>query len=144
LKEIEAHNDRTTAIVASATLEYALQLAIEARYPTSNKLFGGLLRDFSRKIEFATAMDVIDQEASDHLDTLRRIRNEFSHDMNPLSFASEEILPLCEKLPVPDFLDGPATLPEPEDTNARMRRRFTQETYHLLLLLIGDLESDAR
>src|SRR5262245_55274245 len=33
LNEIRAHNDRTAAIVAGATLEYALQLAIEARYP---------------------------------------------------------------------------------------------------------------
>jgi hypothetical protein len=62
LKEIRAHNDRTAAIVAGATLEYALQLDIEARYPTISdkghkKLFDsrGILSSFYNKIEFATA-----------------------------------------------------------------------------------------
>ena len=147
LNEIRAHNDRTAAIVAGATLEYALQLAIEARYPAISeegrkKLFdsGGVLSSFYNKIEFATAVDVIDQKASNYLHVLRKIRIEFAHDMNPLSFTSEKILPLCERLPVPDFLAGGVKLVEPEDNNERMRRRFIEKTYDLLLLLIGDLE----
>jgi DNA-binding MltR family transcriptional regulator len=147
LNELENDkNDRAVGIVAVALLEYALQLAIEASYPTISetgrkKLFdtGGMLSSFSRKIEFATVMDVIDEKARDDLRTLNKIRNEFAHDMNPLSFTSEKILPLCEKLPAPNFLDGGA-LVEPVDTNERMRRRFTQQTYYLLLVLIGDLE----
>ena len=66
-------------------------------------------------------------------------RNEFAHDMNPLSFTSEKILPLCEKLPVPNILDDAEPV-EPEDINERMRRRFIEMTYLQLLLLIGDLE----
>jgi hypothetical protein len=63
--------------------------------------------------------------------------------MNPLSFTSEKILPLCEKLPVPNFLAGRAKLVEPKDRNERMRRRFIEKTHDLLLLLIGDLEWSA-
>jgi len=150
LKEIRAHNDRTAAIVAGATLEYALQLAIEARYSTISekgrkKLFDsrGMLSSFYNKIEFATAVDVIDQQAGNYLHILRKIRIEFAHDMNPLSFTSEKILPLCEKLPVPNFLAGRAKLVEPKDRNERMRRRFIEKTHDLLLLLIGDLEWSA-
>jgi hypothetical protein len=150
LTEIRAHNDRTAAIVAGATLEYALQLAIEARYPTMSekgrkKLFDsrGILSSFYNKIEFATAVDVIDEQAGDYLHILRKIRIEFAHDMNPLSFTSAKILPLCEKLPVPNFLAGGAKLVEPKDRNERMRGRFIEKTYDLLLLLIGDLEWSA-
>jgi DNA-binding MltR family transcriptional regulator len=140
LEEIRAHNDRTTAIVAAATLEYALQLAIEARCPTIRKeLFDdrGLLSTFYAKIEFATAVGVIDQKESNYLNIIRKIRIEFAHDMNPLSFTSEEILRLCKALPVPGV--GKKSV-EPKDPNAQMRRRFIEMTYLQLLLLIGDLE----
>jgi DNA-binding MltR family transcriptional regulator len=140
LEEIRAHNDRTAAIVAAATLEYALQLAIEARCPTIRKeLFDdrGLLSTFYAKIEFATAVGVIDQKESNYLNIIRKIRIEFAHDMNPLSFTSKKILRLCKTLPVPNFLAGGATLEEPTDTNQRMRRRFIEMTYLQLLLLIG-------
>jgi len=83
---------------------------------------------------------VIDQKASNYFHILRKIRIEFAHDMNSLSFTSEKILPLCEKLPVPNFLAGGTKLVEPKDTNEPMRRRFIEKTYDLLLLLIGDLE----
>jgi hypothetical protein len=84
LNELENEkNDRAVAIVAVATLEYALQLAIEASYPKISeagrkKLFdiGGVLHSFSRKMEFAIAMDVIDQKASDDLRALNKIRND--------------------------------------------------------------------
>jgi hypothetical protein len=135
-------NDRAAAIVAVAMLEYALVLAIEAHCsPMSNtkrkKLEEKSLGDL---ITTANTKGVIDQQATDHLHILRKIRNEFAHDMNPLSFTSEKILPLCEDLPVPNYLDGGATLEEPTDTNQRMRRRFIEMTYFQLLLLIGDLE----
>jgi hypothetical protein len=142
LNELQSEkNDRAVGIVAVATLEYALVLAIEAHCsPMSNtkrkKLEEKSLCDL---IKTANTKGVIDQPATDDLHILRKIRNEFAHDMNPLSFTSENILPLCEKLPVPNFLDD-AELPEPEDVNERMRRRFTQQTYLQLLLLIGDLE----
>jgi hypothetical protein len=137
LEEIRAHNDRTAAIVAGATLEHALQLAIVAHYPASTKLFDdrGVLNSFYSKIEFATAVGVIDKKASNYLHTLRKIRIEFGHDMNPLSFTSEKILRLCKSLPVPNFLEGGAKLQEPKDTNKRMRRRFIEMTYFLLLVL---------
>jgi hypothetical protein len=135
-------NDRAAAIVAVAMVEYALVLAIEAHCsPMTNtkrkKLEQKTLDD---SIKTANTKGVIDQPATDHLHILRKIRNEFAHDMNPLSFTSEKILPLCETLPVPNFLPGGATLEEPADTNQRTRRRFIEMTYLLLLELIGDLE----
>jgi uncharacterized protein YutE (UPF0331/DUF86 family) len=140
LQEIRTlENDRAAAIVAVAVVEWALVLAIEAHCsPMSNtkrkKLEKKSLDDL---ITTANTEGVIDQEAADHLNILRKIRNEFAHDMNPVSFASREILKLCKSLPVPNFQAGGAKLKEPKDTNKRMRRRFTEETWQLLLLLIG-------
>jgi uncharacterized protein YutE (UPF0331/DUF86 family) len=139
LQEIRAlENDRAAAIVAVAVVEWALVLAIEAHCsPMTNTKRKKLEKKSSGDlIETANTEGVIDQQATDHLDILRKIRNEFAHDMNPVSFASDEILKLCKSLPVPGVLDG-AKLKEPKDINQRMRRRFTEETWQLLLLLIG-------
>jgi hypothetical protein len=80
---------------------------------------------------------VIDQNESNYLNIIRKIRIQFAHDMKPLSFTSEEILPLCKALPVPGV---GKKLAEPKDPNERMRRRFIEMTYLQLLLLIGDLD----
>jgi uncharacterized protein YutE (UPF0331/DUF86 family) len=139
LKEIETNNDRAAAIVAAATLEYALQLAIEAHCsPMSDeereKLGKASLNDLIVKAE---TKGVIDKKASDELHLLRKIRNEFAHDMNPVSFKSEVILGYCGRLPIPDFLDG-GTLEEPTEPNKKMRRRFEQMLYSQLLLLLPE------
>src|SRR5437016_14199503 len=113
LVEIRTQNDRGAAITAGAAVEHALRLAIEARWspisPMSDKarkcIFGenGPLGTFSAKIKVAHALGFVDQQTADYLNTVRLIRNEFSHNMNPLTFASERTLTLCNNLPDPDF-----------------------------------------
>jgi hypothetical protein len=143
-------NDRAAATVAVATVEYALQLAIEARYQLSiegrKKLFDSgpqsPLSTLYSKIEFASAMGVIDQKTSEDLHILRKIRNEFAHEINPVSFNSGNILPLCEKLPVPGLLQG-GNFEESTEINERLRKRFVEQVFLLLLLLIGDLDVES-
>jgi hypothetical protein len=70
--------DRSTAIVAVATLEYALVLAIERCSPISQRVRKEVLESESIKkmIDFAAKKGVIDQQETDYLHTLRKIRIE--------------------------------------------------------------------
>jgi hypothetical protein len=136
LNEIRTQNDRGVAITAGATVEHALRLAIEARGENRP------LNRFWRKIEVAYARGFVDKQTRDYLNTVRDIRNEFAHDMMPLTFTSETILKLCNNLPDPDFLAGGAKLVPPTDINERMRNRVIEKAWDLMLLLIGDLEID--
>jgi hypothetical protein len=151
LVEIRTQSNRGAAITAGVTVENALRLAIEAHWSRTmsksarERVFcgrGGALGTFSAKIDVANAMGLVDQQTTDYLNTVRRIRNEFAHSMIPITFASERIRTLCDDLPEPDFLAGSATLIPPMDINERMRGLFIEKAYDLMLLLIGDLEID--
>jgi hypothetical protein len=147
LNELRTQNDRGMAITAGATVEHALQLAIEAKWPAMSKtrrdeVFGdnSPLGTFSAKIIVACAMGLIHDTTTIRLHIMRRIRNEFAHDMKPINFASERPLKLCQKLPDPDFLAGTAKIVPPADTNERMRSRVIDQTHALSILLLRDME----
>jgi hypothetical protein len=90
--------------MAGALLEDRLMHAIQAQFlqdkAAFNALFGGMgpLATFSAKIELAYLMKLIAKESRTWLNTVRRIRNEFAHNLDPIDFTSQKIRDLCSNL----------------------------------------------
>jgi len=57
----------------------------------------GPLASFSAKIDLAYLMRIITADIREKLHTIRRIRNEFAHNLAPLTFESPKIRSMCEK-----------------------------------------------
>jgi hypothetical protein len=97
--------DRSTAISSAAFVEYFLELALQRKLKNTDTV---TLRDFfqdigpagtfSQKIVLAYALGVIDKNARDDLDTIRRIRNAFAHTRTTARFETEEFAFECKKL----------------------------------------------
>ncbi len=101
---IERQEDRGAAILAGAYLEDRLTLAIKARLisdrKTTNSFFTGMgpLANFSAKINLAYLMGIFNQTNKDFFHTIRRIRNEFAHNLAPITFETPKIEDLCKQL----------------------------------------------
>jgi hypothetical protein len=102
---IDQLDDRGAAILAGALLEDRLTIAIKARLISDPKvmraLFTGMgpLATFSAKIKLAYLMSIIPKPISKCADTVRKIRNEFAHNLSPLTFETPQIKALCGDLP---------------------------------------------
>jgi hypothetical protein len=53
---------------------------------------------FWKKIEAARPHELFTEELAERLHTIRKIRNEFAHNLAPLNFNSLSIVELCKKL----------------------------------------------
>lgn len=95
--ELAGTNDRSIAVVAGALLETLIEnLLRKVLNPsTHNVLFNGYgpLSTFSAKIDVAFAIGVLSATEHADLHRIRRIRNEFAHELKPLSFS---VSPLCD------------------------------------------------
>jgi hypothetical protein len=65
-----------------------------------NKLFKGYgpFASFSAKINLAVLVGVVPMDLAKNLHRMREIRNEFAHNLEPLSFRSQRIKALCSHL----------------------------------------------
>jgi hypothetical protein len=117
--EIETQTDRSAAIVAGSFVEATLRAAIEAEWdiPSNSvreRIFKGYapLSSFSAKIEIGSVIGLFGPKTHGDLNRIRKIRNEFAHFLNPLSFATPHIARLCEQLqlrkevPIPGGLEA--------------------------------------
>lgn len=96
--ELEKESDRGCALVAAAYLENQLTELLEGFFITQSKkassaLFGfnGPVGTFSSKIKICFSLGLIPKEIHNGLDVLRKIRNEFAHLHEPLSFDTESM-----------------------------------------------------
>jgi hypothetical protein len=115
LKDIEAElaeqTDRGAAIIWSAIVEDFLSDALQARLiltgGTKERLFNheknGPLADFAGKINVALAVGVIVPKMGNDLHHIRRIRNRFAHQPEPLKFSDPKIAAWCSSLETPMF-----------------------------------------
>lgn len=109
--------DRGSALCAAAFAEDILERVIVsflADVPTTNELFSGpsaAIGTFSNKIKFATSLGICSIELARSLNALRKIRNEFAHTWEPVSFENQRLAdivnniqnwPDSEKLPLPE------------------------------------------
>ena len=101
---IERQEDRGAAILAAAYLEDRLTLAIKARLisdtKVTNSFFSGMgpLATFSAKINLAYLMGIFNTTNKDFFHTIRNIRNEFAHNLSPITFETPKIERLCRQL----------------------------------------------
>lgn len=109
--EVVTASDRAMAIASTAFVEHYLEAVIADNLPNMSKtvhrkLFGGPLGNLSAKTEIARAMDLIGPVTTSDLRLIRRIRNEFAHNLLPLTFESTEISKFVNKLKLADRFEN--------------------------------------
>lgn len=110
LEELETETDRSVAIVGASLIDESLQSAIasmlrfvEDDKDTLDRLYGpqGIFASVDAKILAAYALEIIGTNSRRDLVLINKIRNQFAHDMNPLSFDDDHIRDRCKLLSVP-------------------------------------------
>jgi hypothetical protein len=112
--ELGRESERATAILAAAWIDKLLERKLAQLFSGGNakaraKLFAasGPFASFSAKINAAFCVGWLDADVHNDLDVIRRIRNEFAHQIQGLSMESPKIRSLTESLRVPhrEFYD---------------------------------------
>lgn len=112
--------DRGCALMAAAYLDYELEellhkYLLDDPKATSNMLKNnGPLSTFSSKIEIAYLLGLIGKNTRKDLNLIRKVRNEFAHKSDPLSFEDDSIKNRCRELHF-----------DPSD-ETRARQKFTR------------------
>ncbi|WP_316633492.1 MltR family transcriptional regulator [uncultured Flavobacterium sp.] len=94
---LNKETDRGCALMAASFLESELaDLLRKKLVGTKSQLdnlfeFNGPLGTFSSKIKICYSLGFINKATMDDLDLIRKIRNEFGHDYNPIDFSTEAI-----------------------------------------------------
>jgi len=101
-------SDRGVALVAAAFFDATLERLLRARFSSrGNKTVGlmeplfdvfGPLSTFSSKIRVSYAIDLVQDWMACDLDLIRRIRNEFSHSLEPMTFRNSRITGMVDQL----------------------------------------------
>lgn len=99
LRAVQRRTDASTVMVGAAILDNGLESAIATRMPGLNnrlkqKLFEGYgpLATFAAKIDVALAFGLVDVETHKKLHVVKRVRNEFAHSPDTVTFESQEIV----------------------------------------------------
>ncbi|TXI09803.1 MAG: hypothetical protein E6Q76_04985 [Rhizobium sp.] len=97
-EELAKESDRGCALVAAAYLESELHDLLRGFLVQQNEAqakalfdFNGPLGTFSSKIKMSYALGLISAETQRGLDALRKIRNEFAHLHEPVTFGSDAV-----------------------------------------------------
>lgn len=99
----ESKDDRTIAILGGTFLEMILEHILYAFFPEDDKEVGEMMQfnqplgNFSNKIKMCYCLGLIDKIIKDDLNLIRKIRNEFAHDLYA-SFESDKIKNWCLQL----------------------------------------------
>ncbi|AGA76666.1 hypothetical protein [Echinicola vietnamensis] len=96
----ESKDDRTIAILGGTFLEMILEHILYAFFPEDEKeveemmLFNQPLGNFSGKIKMCYCLGLIDKVIKDDLNLVRKIRNEFAHNLYA-SFENDKLKSWC-------------------------------------------------
>ena len=103
-EELDLGSPRATAIVGAAFVEDHLQRLIQARLVDDQKvieqIFGpsSALGSFSAKINVGYLMGLYSRKAYLELDCIRKIRNDFAHELHVNNFDLDTIKDRCANL----------------------------------------------
>lgn len=89
LRSLDRESDRAVALIGAAFVEEALAAVLERVFVDGSAerlLEQSGLRDFAARTNVAYALGLLDQDAYDDLNLVRRIRNAFAHTFDPMSF----------------------------------------------------------
>jgi mannitol operon repressor len=131
LEELNSETDRGVALVATSFLDKLLTDALAAfmlQNESNDRLLGGFNAPFgtlSTRITGCHALGLITDAEARQCDTLRKVRNEFAHQVE-VSFKSDKVRDLCNNLLVPA-----------RDKDGDARRRFMSGLMILLISLLN-------
>jgi DNA-binding MltR family transcriptional regulator len=141
------HDDRTTAIMATGIIEDLLAISIMHKFrrePSENQiadLFTGYgpLASLSARASLAFLLGIIGHDAAHDIKVIRRVRNEFAHVIEPITFESEEVASPCQSLKLhskmrPDLEQKAGKGPRGKFIHSVMRI-FTEITAHALVTI---------
>jgi DNA-binding MltR family transcriptional regulator len=104
-REFAGASDRAAAVVAGAFLDEVLHQLLDDFFvarsvDAQKKLFrgNGPLSTFSAKIELAFSAGLISEKEHFDLNAIRRIRNDFAHQLGDLSFQTQSVLNRCQNI----------------------------------------------
>ncbi|OXG05069.1 mannitol repressor [Flavobacterium araucananum] len=130
---LNKETDRGCALMAASFLESELtDLLKEKLVGTKSELnklfeFNGPLGTFSSKIKICHSLGFINKTTMNDLELIRKVRNEFGHDHNPIDFSTEAIKNRINNLRSNFFVPG----------EVRPRFIFTNSVVGILGTLIG-------
>lgn len=123
ISELNEQSDRGAALVAAAIVDAAVARVLRCRiveYKDCEEILfwkeGAPLSTFSDRIKIARAVGCIGAYTEGHLDTVRRIRNQFAHSPLKIDFTHKLIAAEIDKL----LPDNPDWKPE----WSQQRRRY--------------------
>lgn len=102
--ELNKETDRGCALMAAAFLDENLKDMLKAKFiddtDSFKTLFTGTggMATFSSRIELSYLLGYISPQVRSHLNIIRRIRNDFAHSMEIISFETESISNRCRNL----------------------------------------------
>lgn len=121
LNEFNNESDRGAALVAASMLDERLEAILRSFFtdaPASKDLLSGFnapLGTFSARASAAMALGLLQEHEFKEITLIRKIRNEFGHGWQTISFESGRVADFCRQLP---WL-GPAEYEEGATTRAR-------------------------
>lgn len=104
MSEFQKESDRACAVLGPAFIYYQLKILLEEFFVDdaehSAKLLGvsSPIGDFSARINLAFALGFLTKSELRDLGLIRRIRNEFAHELHGLNFLSDGIANRCLEL----------------------------------------------
>ena len=122
MNEFNKESDRGAALVAASMLDEQLQKILTNFFVESSESedlligFNAPLGPFSSRVSAAFALGLIQENEFREINLIRKIRNEFGHGWEPVSFESGRVADFCRQLP---WL-GPAEI----EKNSSLRNRF--------------------
>jgi DNA-binding MltR family transcriptional regulator len=100
-EKLHSESDRACAVLGAALLDARLESVFRCRLRAyQDELLGkGALSSFSVRIQLASALSWISDDARFDLETIRTIRNDFAHSFNhTLAFGDQSISDRCSNL----------------------------------------------
>lgn len=129
-QEYESSDDRSCALLCAAYLDNCLEILVldtlAHREKAKKELFSETmpLGTFSAKTKIAYCLNLIPDLIYKDLNTIRKIRNIFAHQLHGLSFSTEPIHSLCNNLLTPEDYSSSLGYTVEETCGTKPRQRF--------------------
>jgi hypothetical protein len=136
LRQVEEEmkgSDRATAIVGGAFVDDHLTDSLKSNMVRNERLTekmfspGQIFGDFGAKIHFGYLIGIYSERAHDELTTIRRIRNEFAHQLELNSFERQGIRDRCQRLTL---------------SQSKIVKAIRGEDGHSLVLTLGETQRE--
>lgn len=147
--DLRSKHGRELAILGASWLDVALEINLREhflpayRVPTRSDLFRSTLKSFESKINVARAMGAMPPEIADHVDLVRRVRNEFAHTIDDIDLEAPVMKTSLGQMTLTPAraLDG-LTIDKSAPKAKPYRFRFGQDEFESDVAAIAD--SDGR